>query len=211
MFATVGQMKVVAFSFLLLWPLTGMCLHWLTLRRDMERSASLPSIGAKSSANTHNCSFYSGECEKNDATLSELCSRTVEVCTDSHPDVESDNTFCYSLFKTNEAGNVTFLKKGCWTHPEEDCRDKVCGHYIHATGFRYCCCTGDMCNVNVVPLRQPSTERSEESSARTTVSRSTTRGPLRLLTESNRPTKQTTVSTSTSSSRRRYEQLDETI
>lgn len=72
--------------------------------------------------------------------------------------VDPGTTFCYILFSYTNNGTVMFKKKGCWPDADDVCQNKDCQHYHHAsTGYRYCCCQGNMCNLHPgSPLPTPS-------------------------------------------------------
>lgn len=89
----------------------------------------------------------------------EYCDKEVVVCTDISPAYrEPERVVCYSLHQVDDNGNTTNLMKGCWSHGDEGCNNSVCRPYYHDDiDVHYCCCQGDMCNLNLgSPLSTPS-------------------------------------------------------
>uniref|UniRef100_A0A8C6TPJ2 receptor protein serine/threonine kinase n=1 Tax=Neogobius melanostomus TaxID=47308 RepID=A0A8C6TPJ2_9GOBI len=61
---------------------------------------------------------------------------------------------CFGLWEQRPGGEVLLLKQGesCWT-PQPDCLSDLClvtapPAHIHKGSYRFCCCSGDLCNAH---------------------------------------------------------------
>ncbi|XP_064611286.1 bone morphogenetic protein receptor type-2-like [Liolophura sinensis] len=65
---------------------------------------------------------------------------------------------CYAFWKidhSKEDGMVVIMK-GCWIDSlEGDCESRLCQAQQVMNNSRFCCCSGDMCNVNVTDTNYP--------------------------------------------------------
>lgn len=89
---------------------------------------------AMGSGDVHICQHYDDKCTEN-------CT-SVKVC---DPPAEGKRSHCYTLW-TNISGVVTIVKQSCWLDHfqcyQSQCEAKSPSHHL------FCCCEGDMCNVN---------------------------------------------------------------
>ncbi|XP_064643869.1 bone morphogenetic protein receptor type-2-like isoform X2 [Lineus longissimus] len=67
---------------------------------------------------------------------------------------------CYTLWQTDLTTNTdAILKQGCWDHSDPSyCDKKDCmnDRPQMRNNTKFCCCAGDMCNVNVTDIYEPS-------------------------------------------------------
>lgn len=62
------------------------------------------------------------------------------------------NDYCFSVWQVVEKGNdseTVVIKQGCWQKMDECSADGQCIANGRSTKAKYCCCYGNMCNVNI--------------------------------------------------------------
>ncbi|XP_035231621.1 probable serine/threonine-protein kinase DDB_G0278665 isoform X2 [Stegodyphus dumicola] len=91
--------------------------------------------------------------------------KTGELLDGNHTERCPNTKSCYALWQEDNVNKTVIIAQGCWAAAEFDCSEGVCiasakkpQKKYNNTTTKFCCCYGDMCNVNVSESFLPSEE-----------------------------------------------------
>ncbi|XP_059470516.1 bone morphogenetic protein receptor type-2 isoform X2 [Neocloeon triangulifer] len=63
---------------------------------------------------------------------------------------EKESQFCFTLWTENEDGNQIIISQGCWEMSgQRECETSNCTAHQKKASTLFCCCYGNLCNVNL--------------------------------------------------------------